>query len=64
MVMREYSFSMIMFLMGILFISFPLLSALVLSSMALSLALLSFIAVKELKRAPVYVEVRSRDNWI
>lgn len=62
--MREYSFSMIMFLMGILFISFPLLSAFVLSSMALSLALLSFIAVKELRRAPVYVEVRSRDNWI
>ncbi len=61
--MKEYAFSIMMFLLGILFISFPMLSAFVLSMMAMSLALFSFMAVYQLKKVPVYVEVRSSDNW-
>ena len=63
--MKEYAFSMIMFLLAILFVSFPMLSAFILGLMALSLASLSFMAVRSFKRAPVYVEsvyIRDWDN--
>lgn len=65
--MKDYAFSMIMLLLAIIFVSFPMLSAFVLGLMALSLASLSFMAIRGLKKAPVYVEsvyIRKTDNWI
>lgn len=64
--MREYAFSMIMFLLAFVFVNFPVLSAAVLGLMSLSLASLSFMAVRSFKKAPVYVEsvhIKSWDSW-
>ena len=64
--MKEYVFSIMMFLLGIFFISFPLVSAFMLSMMAISIAVLSAVYVHNLKKAmkpePVFIRVRSWDN--
>lgn len=64
--MRAYMFSMIMFLLSLIFISFPMVSAVLLSAMAMLLAVFGFLAQRQIRKAPVYVEkvhIKSWDSW-
>lgn len=64
--MRAYVFSMMMFLLSLIFISFPMLSAVLLSAMALMIAVFAFLAERQLRKVPVVVEevhIKSWDSW-
>lgn len=64
--MKAYMFSIIMFLLSILFISAPMLSAALLGSMAFMLAIFSFMVQRQLRAAPVVVRevhIRDWDSW-
>jgi len=64
--MKAYMFSIIMFLLSILFISAPMLSAALLGSMFFMLAIFSFMVQRQLKVAPVIVReeyIRDWDSW-